>query len=36
MFMYDTNMVLDRSLQLGDYTGFMKKCNIEQFLSLKK
>jgi hypothetical protein len=36
MFMYETNQVLDRSLQQQDYAGFMKKCNIEQFLSLKK
>lgn len=36
MFMFDTNQVLEKSLQQKDYTGFMKKCNIEQFLSLKK
>ena len=36
MFLYDTNQLLERSLQQNDYTSFMKKCNIEQFLSLKK
>lgn len=36
LFMYETNQILERSLQQRDYTGFMKKCNIEQFLALKK
>jgi len=26
--MYDTNQVLEKSLQQKDYTSFMRKCNI--------
>jgi hypothetical protein len=36
MYIYETNTTLERCVQNGEYSTFLKRCNIESFLSYKK